>query len=105
MVDQVLVLCCETALGVYVTKTEKKYQVVTTHRAAAAAPAALCICVYVHKIDFSIALKTLQSSMIEHILTLEQKNVTKTKKNITCWTRTSEAKVKVTAAYLFAYLL
>ena len=43
MVDQVLVLCCETALGVYVTKTEKKYQVVTTHRAAAAAPAALCM--------------------------------------------------------------
>ena len=103
IVNQVQVLCCETAHGVYVPKGENT--VITTHRAAAAAPAALCICVYVHKIDFSIALKTLQSSMIEHILTLEQKNVTKTKKNITCWTRTSEAKVKVTAAYLFAYLL
>ena len=46
MIEQVQVLCCETAHGVYVTEREKT--VTTTHRAAAAAAAAsaaLCACI------------------------------------------------------------
>ena len=61
---------------------------------------------YVYTTDFSIALTTLQStSMIVHIFTLEQKKSDTKNKIKNVLDSNLEAKVKVTSAYLFAYLL
>ena len=80
IIDQVQVLCCETAHGVYVTKRENI--VITAHRAAAG-PAALICTWHVYETEITIAQTTHQSSsMIVHIFTLEQKKKSqkKTKK-------------------------
>ena len=71
-IDQVQVLCCETAHDVHVTKREKK--VLRSNNKTQSSSSSARSTMYVYKTDFSIAQTALQSSsMIVHILTLERK--------------------------------